>query len=281
MAKEARVVICFPVRNEEKYLKPVLDSIAKQTLKPVRVIIANDGSTDKTKEIALSYPFVEVYDRPKREHIVTGKIEMAKVWNDSITPSLELDKKEPLDYILFLGGDLVLSETYIEDLVNKFEKDPKLMAISGKMVGKDAYHYSGFMTPGGGRMMRYQYWKKIGGKYPLLNGWEAYPIYRAQLDGYKTGVMNDIEYYPLRPTGGNTDYYAYGQAMKAYGYFFPFAIGRCLKQIFTRGRGFKVAWNMLMGYLFGKTDYYENEIRNFVKQSQKRRLKKIIFRSKK
>ena len=117
----ARVVVCFPVRNEEKDLESVLRSLENQTLKPVNVILADDGSTDKTVEIANTFDFVKLLHREKREFTVVGKIEMAKVWNDSITPAEEVHKIDPLDYILFLGGDMILPPTYIEKLVEKFD----------------------------------------------------------------------------------------------------------------------------------------------------------------
>ncbi len=273
-----RVVVCFPARNEEEFLPLVLDALVNQTVKPVNIIIANDGSTDNTEKIAKSYENVIVINRERREKSIVGQIGMSDVWNSSIIPAMEIDKKEKLDYILFLGGDLVLHEKYIEDLHRKFEEDNNLVMASGKMIGKDAFKYTGFMLPGGGRMSRYSYWKKIGGKYPSMQGWEAYPIYKAQIDGYTTKLFDDVIYTPQRPTGGNTDYYSYGLAMRAYGYFFPFAIGRSLKQLFLRARGIKPCINMARGYLFGKTEKYEVEIRNFVNKSQKRRLRKLIFR---
>ncbi|MCY3414224.1 MAG: glycosyltransferase family 2 protein [Candidatus Heimdallarchaeota archaeon] len=275
---QPRIVICFPARNEETYLAEVLDSLVNQTIKPVKIIVANDGSTDRTEEIARSYDSVEVINREKREKSIVGRIGMSDVWNSSIIPAQKYDDEEPLDYILFLGGDLVLSPTYCEELHTKFLEQDDLVMAAGRMVGPDAFKYSGFMLPGGGRMAKYDYWKEIGGKYPMMQGWEAYPIYKAQVDGYKTILFDDVIYTPKRPTGGNTDYYSYGLAMRAYGYFFPFALGRSLKQLFLKSRGIKPCLNMARGYLFGKSEKYEPEIREFVNKSQKRRLRKILFR---
>ena len=119
--------------------------------------------------------------------------------------------------------------------------------------------------------MKYDYWLEIGGKYPAKQGWEAYPIYRAQNEGYDTQLFADVEYFPLRPTGGRTDFNAYGQAMKAYGYFAPYAIGRALRQLLLKGKGVKVCLAMLKGYIFSKPELYEKEIRKFVKNYQRRK----------
>ncbi|MDH5401729.1 MAG: glycosyltransferase family 2 protein [Candidatus Heimdallarchaeota archaeon] len=278
MKKSPRIVISFPARNEEETLGTVIDSLINQTIKPVKIIIANDGSTDKTKDIAEVYSEVEINNREKRKDRIVGRIGMSEVWNDSIIPAEKYNHLESLDYILFLGADLQLSNTYLEQLVDKFEEDPLLMAACGIMVGEHAYKFSGFMLPGGGRMMRYQYWLQIGGKYPLLQGWEAYPIYMAQMQGFKTKAFSDVEYYPLRPTGASTDYWAYGEAMKAYGYFIPFAIARCFKQIFLKHKRFPAFWKMLLGYIFGRPEKYNKDLRSFIKNYQRSRIKRLFLR---
>lgn len=45
----------IPARNEEKYLSKTLESLVAQDLKPEKIILINDGSTDKTKDIALEF----------------------------------------------------------------------------------------------------------------------------------------------------------------------------------------------------------------------------------
>lgn len=47
--------IVIPTKNEEKFLPTVLDEIRAQTFQPIEIIIADAGSTDRTREIAKSY----------------------------------------------------------------------------------------------------------------------------------------------------------------------------------------------------------------------------------
>lgn len=47
--------VVIPTMNEEDYLPRILVSIKSQTLRPLEVIIADAGSTDRTREIAESF----------------------------------------------------------------------------------------------------------------------------------------------------------------------------------------------------------------------------------
>ena len=49
------VSIIIPVYNGENYLRQAIDSALAQTYKNIEVIVVNDGSTDNTEGIALSY----------------------------------------------------------------------------------------------------------------------------------------------------------------------------------------------------------------------------------
>ena len=51
--------IIIPTYNEEKFISLTLQSIVEQTVLPSKVVVVNDGSTDKTEEIVNS--FVEKY----------------------------------------------------------------------------------------------------------------------------------------------------------------------------------------------------------------------------
>ena len=49
------VSIIIPVYNGENYLKEAIDSALAQTYEPVEILVVNDGSKDRTEEIAKSY----------------------------------------------------------------------------------------------------------------------------------------------------------------------------------------------------------------------------------
>jgi glycosyltransferase involved in cell wall biosynthesis len=66
LTMKSPVVSCIvPVFNGERYLGEALDSILKQTYRPLEIIVADDGSTDGTASVAASYGDQVRYNRQK------------------------------------------------------------------------------------------------------------------------------------------------------------------------------------------------------------------------
>lgn len=56
----AEIITTIPAWNGERFLGQTLESVRRQTLRPDRVIILDDGSTDKTPEIAAQFQDIRV-----------------------------------------------------------------------------------------------------------------------------------------------------------------------------------------------------------------------------
>jgi len=67
-----RLSFVVPAYNEEAYLPACLESILSQTTSktglavPCEIIVVNNASTDRTREVALRYPGVMVVDEPRK-----------------------------------------------------------------------------------------------------------------------------------------------------------------------------------------------------------------------
>lgn len=59
----SKIVVIMHVRNEENFNGDTLENLLQQELLPYRIIIINDGSTDKTGEILKTFPTIEVANK--------------------------------------------------------------------------------------------------------------------------------------------------------------------------------------------------------------------------
>ncbi len=268
------VVAVIPARNEEENIGKLLSDLEEQSLKPVKVFITDDGSTDKTAEICESFPFVVLSRRVDRGYDAVGTTEIAKVFNESLRKINEFSKSNKTDYVLFLGADLNLPRNYIEFLISRMEEDHQLVLTSGALKGPGGFEAAKNYVHGAGRICKFSFWMDLGGLFPEKVGWESYPVFKAQSKGLKLKLFKELIFESIRPTGGRTDYFAYGQAMRAYGYFWVLAWGRTIKHIWFRSP--KAAVNMIKGYYSKSTDLYDDELRKFINKSQKQRIRKIL-----
>ncbi|MFH1546904.1 MAG: glycosyltransferase family 2 protein [bacterium] len=97
--------IIIPTFQEEKYLGRLLESIKKQTLQPDEIIIADNHSKDRTREIAKEYGCI----------IVDGGIP-----SEGRNAGAKTAKG---DLLLFLDADNVITKrNFIEKFIKSFEK---------------------------------------------------------------------------------------------------------------------------------------------------------------
>jgi Glycosyltransferases involved in cell wall biogenesis len=119
-----KYVLITPAHNEERFITKTLESMAAQTLLPERWIIVNDGSTDKTADIAASYaqrfPWIQLVHRSPRLDRNFG----AKV--HAFNAGLERVGSLDFDVIGNLDADISFDPGYLEFLMKKFATDPTL-----------------------------------------------------------------------------------------------------------------------------------------------------------
>ena len=59
MNDRMQIISVIPVYNGERFILETLDSLASQTLKPDRVIVIDDASTDNTAKLVESYEILK------------------------------------------------------------------------------------------------------------------------------------------------------------------------------------------------------------------------------
>ena len=122
--KSARplVSIVVPAYNHEDFIGSALQSCIDQTYEDLEIIIVNDGSQDNTgeicKEFAASDTRIRYFEQPNRgAHVAI---------NHGI-------RKAQADYIAILNSDDVFPACKIKRCMERVQKDPDIVLISGKV----------------------------------------------------------------------------------------------------------------------------------------------------
>ena len=105
-----KVSIIVPIYNTEKHLRKCIDSIINQTYKNLEIILVDDGSTDKSREIIKEYKI-------KDDRIITlfqSNFGAPSARNKGIETATGT-------YIMFFDSDDELYEKAIESLVNNIK----------------------------------------------------------------------------------------------------------------------------------------------------------------
>lgn len=252
-------LVVSAVRNEAEFIGQTLDSLASQTIKPLRWVIVDDGSTDATRTLAqqhaATHAWTEVISRSDRGFRQSG-VGVVEAFYEGFSKV----SHEPWDYVVKLDGDLRLPKSYFEDLILRFEKDPKLGICSGDIYndeeGKlilDSPDDPVFHVRGAAKMYRRKCWDAIGG-IQRVTGFDTIDNLKARMLGWDTRRIPEIAVIHLRKTGmaNGTWKNAFkdGRGANAVGYHPLFLFLKCFVRAFRRG-SFVGAVALFCGYVSG------------------------------
>ena len=226
-----KYVLITPAHNEERFIPKTLESIAAQTLLPERWIIVNDGSTDKTADIAADYaqrfPWIQVVHRSPRLDRHFG----AKV--HAFNAGLERVGSTHFDVIGNLDADISFDPGYLEFLMKKFAEDPRLGVAGtpftedgGYDTARDSFEGENHVA-GGCQLFRRRCFEDVGGYTANPGGgvdWIA--VTTARMKGWKTRSFPEKRFHHYRTLGtagrsrvaasfsyGEKDYYLGGSPL--------------------------------------------------------------------
>lgn len=124
------ISIITPTYHHEKFISGCIESVIKQTCPDWEMIIIDDGSTDRTAEIALEYAGKDSRIRVfKQENI--GIFRLAETYNKA----LELSKGE---YVAILEGDDYWTGDKLEKQIDAFGLDTGTVLCWGQAIGVNA-----------------------------------------------------------------------------------------------------------------------------------------------
>ena len=102
--------VIIPVYNGEKYIMETIDSVKQQTYPHVEIIVVDDGSTDRTRELA--EPAVSLYIHQKNKGVAAAR-------NTGIQVATG-------DYLAFIDADDKWDETKLEKQIDFMEANPQV-----------------------------------------------------------------------------------------------------------------------------------------------------------
>ena len=120
-----RMSFVIPAYNEETYLPACLESILAQTQgmgDQVEIIVVNNASSDRTREVALGYPGVRVVDEPRKG------LTFARQAGFAVSTG---------DLIANVDSDSRLTPGWVERVLTTFAEEPKLVSLSGPFIYYD------------------------------------------------------------------------------------------------------------------------------------------------
>lgn len=136
--KKIKFSVIIPAHNEEDLIGRAVKSVLNQTFKDFEVIISNDGSTDKTKEI-----IGKIMKKDKRVKIINRK----KGHSAAFARNRGAEKAKGKVFV-FLDADCTISRNFLEKINQKLDKGDGFavdcFAITNSIVN---YALSGLTIP--------------------------------------------------------------------------------------------------------------------------------------
>lgn len=279
MVSQKKILVVIPARNEEEFIGKTIESLGAQKPKPAKVIIINDGSTDKTGQIAkkaaekakLNF---EIIDRKDRGYTALGLATLANVYNDGFKAANLKD----YDFMVVNGADALMKSNYFEIMLKYFEAEPKLVIASGLCPGEriNIHHVHG----SAGRFYRMDFFRiACKGRYEISYAWESVPIFIANVNGLIAKSYQKPIVYHLRPRNTRAKdsiFILRGAAMREVGYWFPYAMGRCLLTAYRRKR-LKAGLLMFIGFIRGKPCKQRLELAKQYRKYQIDLARRVLF----
>jgi hypothetical protein len=226
-----KYVLITPARNESAFIERTLESVVAQTLRPVRWVIVDDGSTDATPEIVARYAaqhdwIVLVQRPPRTDRSFAGKAH-------AVNAGLERVRDLSFEVMGNLDADVSFEPDYMEFVLSKFAADPKLgvagtpfTEVGGYDSTRDSFEGQNYVA-GPCQLFRLSCWREIGGYVPNKAGgvdWIA--VMMARMKGWTVTAFPEKRFHHHRSMGtaqrglhasmfsyGEKDYYLGGSPL--------------------------------------------------------------------
>jgi poly-beta-1,6-N-acetyl-D-glucosamine synthase len=280
---QRRYLLISPCRDEARYLRRTLDSVAAQSVPPALWVVVDDGSTDETPAILEEYarrlPYLRVVRRTDR-----GRRQVGPGVIEAFYAGLDQVRLEDFDYLCKLDMDLDLPVRYFELLMQRMESNPRIGTTSGKPWF--VHPQSGALVPevcgdemsvGMTKFYRVACFEETGGFVRQVM-WDGIDCHRARMLGWiaESVDLEPIRFVHLRPQGASEKGIWTGRLRAGFGqyfmgtsplYYLAVAIYRMPAHPMLIG-SVAMLWGYLRSWLKALPRYDDLEFRRFVRSYQ-------------
>jgi biofilm PGA synthesis N-glycosyltransferase PgaC len=199
-----KYAIITPARNEEQFIRLTIESMVKQTHRPVRWVIVSDGSTDRTDDIVSEYvpshDWITLIRLPEhRDRSFAAKVQ-------GFNAGFEQVATLTFDVVGNLDADISFEPDYFSFLMGQFESNQRL-GVAGTPFVEAGVHYDYRFTniehvSGACQLFRRECFAEIGGYVPIPGGgidWTA--VTTARMMGWETRTFIERTCLHHRPMG--------------------------------------------------------------------------------
>ena len=251
------VYIIIPCHNEEKFIGRTLTSLLNQTLKPKKVMVVNDNSTDGSESIISAFAKADA-----TLHTIKTKAAATHLPGSKVVEAFKAGKQvldDNYDIICKFDADLIFPPNYLEEIVAVFKQNPKAGIVGGfcyieknnewvleSLTNKD--HIRGAL-----KAYRKDCLKEIGGLKSAM-GWDTADELLAQYHNWKIETVEELHVKHLKPTGDTytaASRFKQGEAFYSLRYGFLLSLIASLKLSLLK-RSPKFFINCMRGYFNAK-----------------------------
>jgi len=280
---DTKYVVVTPVRDEEKHVASTIESMVRQTVRPLEWIIVNDGSSDGTgriiDEYAARYPWIRAVHRGNRGFRKSGG-GVVEAFNDG----LRLVERGDWEFVVKLDGDLAFEPDYFEQCFAIFEREPKL-GVGGGVIcyvdedGSKTFEPTpAFHVRGATKIYRREVWEAIGGFWPAP-GWDTIDEVKANMLGWSTRSFDGLHLVHRRVTGSADGWLGgwvkNGRANYISGYHPLFMLAKCTANLVKRPRvwgALALMYGFVSGYVKGVPQVDDPRMIRYLRTQQMNRL---------
>jgi len=271
--------VALVAKNAARHISSTISSLLNQTFPPSRIIVVNDGSSDNTHnlvtEFAANSSQVKLVDLPE------SAFDIRRV-PSNLNIALQMGRSLPDEFLMISGDDCTYPDSYVESILHRMTKRVVVASGTPSHVGLSVRE----RTPSGsGRIIRSSFMNRVGFRFPIRAGWEAWLLYRANQEGCQYRLYDDVVYEHVRPRGTSHRFIYWGAAMHTLGYHPLYATGRIVRSMLKQ-RPPSSALGLLVGYLdakLGSSDPFmapfEPEFRGYVRYTQRQEISRTISRA--